>query len=363
MSVIAVLFNDDHSCLADDPGRLAREEVTEVAQLLAAALSNRHDVHLVPTTAGFEFVPQLRALAPDLVVNLCESLAADSRGEMVVPALLDALGVPYTGSPALALGLALHKDRAKELLRAHGVPTPESAVCRTADDARACRVPFPAIVKPVREDASSGIDFDSVVRDEEALVRAVERVVRTFKQPALVERFIDGPEVYVPLFGNEPRLALPSTEVAFGAAFDGRPRILSYAAKWEEESSEFKDSTTGPCTQPAHVVEACVEVARRAFDALGCRDYGRVDMRLDADGQPYVIEVNPNCDLHPDAGFAKAAALAGLPFDALAHRLVDLALARATEHDFEQPHAHPPAPALRPHVAPQPRPADRHVHA
>ncbi len=328
---IVILHNRDHDLLEEDPGREAREDVVRVASALSEALS-RGETHAEPLAVegdGLDFVELLRRMQPDLVINLCESLAADSRGEMVVPSLLDLLGLPYTGSSALSLGLALHKPKAKELLRARGVSTPGFAVVERLEDVASVALPYPLIVKPAREDASMGVDFDSVVEDEAGLARAVEAVLRTFHQPALVEQFIRGREIYVPLLGNAPRHALPLTEILFGQAFENRPNIVSYRAKWEEDSPECQDSPAVPCHLDDTELEArLVRTALEAFTALDCQDYGRVDLRVSPEGVPYVIDINPNCDLHPNAGFAKAAAAAGMDYPALAARLVEIALER-----------------------------------
>jgi D-alanine-D-alanine ligase len=329
---IVILHNRDHELLEDDPGREAREDVLRVASALCEALS-RGDTRAEPLAIEgdrLDFVDALRRMQPDLVVNLTESLAADSRGEMVVPCLLDMLGVPYTGSSALSLGLALHKPKAKELLRARGVSTPAFAVVERLEDVRAVDLPFPLIVKPAREDASVGVDFDSVVEDRAGLARAAEAVLHTFQQPALVEQFIRGREIYVPLLGNAPRRALPLTEITFGRAFENRPNIVSYRAKWEADSPECQDSPSVPCRLEDPALEArLVSTALEAFAALDCLDYGRVDLRVSPEGVPYVIDINPNCDLHPSAGFAKAAAAAGMDYPTLAARLVEIALERS----------------------------------
>jgi D-alanine-D-alanine ligase len=334
---IAILYNRDHELLEDDPGREAREDVMRVASALSEALTRGDTLaELLPVEGScLEFVELLARMQPDLVINLCESVAADSRGEMVVPCLLDILGLPYTGSPALSLGLALHKDKAKELLRARGVSTPGFARVDRLEDVGLVDLPFPLIVKPAREDASVGITGDSVVHDQASLGRAVETVLRTFHQPAIVEQFIPGREIYVPLLGNHPRRALPLTEIRFGKHFDDRPNIVTYAAKWEVGSPDYQDTPTATCQLEDPALEArVVKTAMDAFAALECQDYGRVDLRVSPEGVPYVIDINPNCDLHPEAGFAKAALAAGIDYPALATRLVEIALERV--------HGHPP---------------------
>ena len=249
---ITLLHNADADALEEDPGREARADVERVSVELARVLgTGGYEVSVLPVgQSPADIVAPLSARTTDLVLNLCESIGGDARGEMAVPCLLDLLGLPYSGSGALALGLALHKDKAKELLLARGVPTPPFRVVERLAQLDGIELPFPLIVKPSREDASVGVDFDSVVEDERGLRDAVRRVLRTFKQPALVERFIPGREVYVSLLGNAPRTALPLSEIRFGDAFAGRPHIVSYRAKWETSSAECIDSPSVPCTLP-----------------------------------------------------------------------------------------------------------------
>jgi D-alanine-D-alanine ligase len=336
---ITLLHNADADALEDDPGREARADVERVAgELVEALRSGGFGVSVTPVGPDpVGLMARLRSQPTDLVLNLCESIGGDARGEMALPCLLEMLGLPYTGSPALALGLALHKDKAKELLLARGVPTPPFRTVERVEEVDRLALPFPLIVKPSREDASVGVDFDSVVHDTRSLREAVARVLSTFRQPALVEHFVAGREIYVSLLGNTPRVALPLSEIRFGETFRGRPHIVSYRAKWEPASPECIDSPSVPCTLPRDTERRVVEAALAAFDALGCRDYGRVDLRLSEDGKPWVIDINPNCDLHPGAGFARSAAAAGMEYSVLALRLVDVALERTHGHPSRRP--------------------------
>ncbi len=348
---LVLLHNDDANALENDPGREAREDVERVALALAAALTTRgHRVRVLAAGANLTFLGALKSERPELVVNLCESLEGDARGEMLVPSLLELLGLPYTGSPALALGLALHKDRAKQILRGAGISTPGFAVVEQLADLAAVDLEFPLIVKPAREDASTGIDFESVVSDRAQLERAVVRVLTTLHQPALIEQYIAGREIYVPIFGNAPRRALPLTEIEYGPYYDERPRIVSYKAKWELESIECIQTNSGPALLDRELEERCIRTAFAAFDALGCRDYGRVDLRVTADGRPMVIDINPNCDLHPEAGYARTARNAGLGYAELAESLVQIALDRsrigALNHEYPSHSTFGPGAAL-----------------
>ncbi len=327
--VVTIILDDDRASPASLPGTEARVDVLRVADAIRSTLVDAG--HSVAVRAvGADFLTDLQAVqrgAPDLVFNLCESVAGDSRGEAVVAGILEQMGMAFTGSPALALGLALHKDQAKALLRGSGIPTP--AWCIVPEGSAMGPGPgFPVIVKPAREDGSIGIGFGSVANEREALLQAVHRVWR-MHQPALVERFVDGREFCVSFLGGGPRAVLPVREIFFGPSFQGRPRIVSYLAKWDPSAPECRDTWSGSCDLPEDLRGRIVECARGAFEVLGCRDYGRVDVRLDADGTPYVIDVNPNCDLHPEAGFARAAGAAGIEYGALIATILENALARA----------------------------------
>jgi D-alanine-D-alanine ligase len=188
---------------------------------------------------------------------------------------------------------------------------------------------FPLIVKPVREDGSVGISSRSVVHNEEDLRARVGEIVASFRQPCLVEQFVEGRELNVALFGYPAARVLPLSEIDFSALPAGSPPIVSYEAKWNEGSLE--DLGTRPVLHPVlppAVAARVRRVAVEAFRAIGMRDYGRVDVRLAANGIPYVIDVNPNCDLSPHAGMARAAAAVGMDYRALVKLLVRYALRR-----------------------------------
>jgi D-alanine-D-alanine ligase len=189
-------------------------------------------------------------------------------------------------------------------------------------------LPFPLIVKPTCEDASVGISSTSVVHDSDSLTSAVERVLREHAQPALVEQFIDGREVYVSLLGNHPPAALPFHEIDFSDLPDGLPKIVTYAGKWDSDSPEFHGTRPVRCDLDEPTRARVEHVARAAFRALDLRDYARVDVRLARDGTPFVIDVNPNCDLSDGAGFSRAAGFAGLDHPALVEQVCLSALER-----------------------------------
>lgn len=328
---IAVLYNVDYEDVRPelDPGWAARAEVGLVATGVAAALAEAaYETHLVPVDGDLTSLrARLAELEPNCAFNLCESLAGDARLESAVPLLLELLGVPFTGSPPEVLSFALRKDRVKQRLEGAGIPTPAGRVLTRPEEP--CDLPFPLIVKPVREDGSVGISRGSVVREPSELADAVAAVVKSLRQPCLVEQFIDGREFNVALLGHPTPRVLPLSEIDFGGLPLDAPRIVSYEAKWSSGSVE--DLGTVPMLHPTlqnNVAARVRRVATEAFRAVGVRDYGRVDVRLGANGVPYVIDVNPNCDLSPHAGIARAAAAVGIDYSSFAGLLVRYALRR-----------------------------------
>jgi D-alanine-D-alanine ligase len=326
-----VLYNVDYEDARpeNDPAWAARVQVGEVAAGVASFLVDAgHDAQLVAVDGDLAALrANLTELDPDCAFNLCESLCGDARLESAVPLLLELLGMPFTGSPPEVLSLALRKDRVKQRLEAAGIPTPAGRVLSRPDEG--CDLPFPLIVKPVREDGSVGIWRTSVVQTPGELARAVEAVVTTFRQPALVEQFIDGRELNVALIGHPAPRVLPLSEIDFAALPEGVPRIVSYDAKWTAGSVD--DLGTVPILHPQLPNGVAARVRRAAADAfraVGVRDYGRVDVRLAANGVPYVVDVNPNCDLSSSAGMARAAAAVGIEYGALVGLLVRYALRR-----------------------------------
>lgn len=328
---VAVLHNNDFEDAPPelDPAWASRAEVAVVAASVATALSEAgHESHLVAVDGD---LPALRArlleLDVDCAFNLCESLAGDARLESSVPLVLELMGIPFTGSPPEVLSFALRKDRVKQRLEAAGISTPAACVMARPDDP--CDLGFPLIVKPVREDGSVGITWDSVVRTPDELSRVVAAVTARFRQPCLVEEFIDGRELNVAMLGHPTPRVLPLSEIDFAGLPEGAPRIVSYDAKWATGSVD--DLGTVPVLHPqlpGAVAARVRRVAADAFRAVGVRDYGRVDVRLSAAGQPYVVDVNPNCDLSPHAGLARAAAGVGIDYPALCGLLVRYALRR-----------------------------------
>jgi D-alanine-D-alanine ligase len=271
---------------------------------------------------------------PDAILNLVEFFGDDFEHEHHIAAFYELLGVAYTGNRPTTLSLCQKKPHAKALLVAAGVPTPNGIVVPVGGVVPAAlALRFPLIVKPALEDASGGIDAGSVVADRAALEARVALVLTDYKMPALVEEYLDGREIHCAILGGEP---LPLFEMEFlgGVDSDGRPlpRIITYRAKWDPYSQEFyaMESRCPAIGLSADETAAIQAVALHAYQALGCRDYARVDMRLDpATGIPHVLEVNPNPDLADGCAFAQCVRASGRSYERLIGELLDFALARA----------------------------------
>jgi len=331
---IVVIYNRDFEGAEADPENKARVDVKDVAEDILRILGNGgfDSVGLGITNDVAAAISALVDLQPCAVFNLCESIHGDNRFECVMPLLMDLANIAYTGSCPFGLALALRKEKVKDVLRARGVPVAAGAFLNSCAECADLGLPFPLIVKPAREDASVGICSASVVEDQSALEARVAHVLENYRQPALVEQFIEGREIYVSILeqvDDEP-LVFPFFEIDFSDMPDDRPKIVSFEGKWVEDSIEYKGTRPVRCERLSSELRAAVSrTSLEAFRAIGLRDYARMDIRLSKDGIPYVIDVNPNCDLSDLAGgYARAAKVAGLSYRDLILRIVDLALAR-----------------------------------
>jgi D-alanine-D-alanine ligase len=270
---------------------------------------------------------------PDVVFNLCESVMGHSSLEMCIAGIYELLDIPYTGASAVALGNALNKEIAKSLFTSNKIPTPKYELFPVGSlpESR-LKLTYPLIVKPVSEDASIGIDDKAVVHTRKDLKERIIFIHEEFHQSALVEEFIDGRELNVALLadGEGVLQPLPISEITFDAMPQGSARIVSYEAKWVEESPLYK--TTVPVC-PAELPKKIAEQARRiAIDAariIGLRDYARVDMRLRLpDNKLFVLEANPNPDISHDAGFMRAARMSGRSHEETVVAIVEAAARR-----------------------------------
>jgi D-alanine-D-alanine ligase len=253
------------------------------------------------------------------VVNLAYGIQGDDRYTHV-PAILEMAGVPYTGSAPLGHAVCLDKVVAKILMERAGLPTPAYQVMGSARGDLA-HLRFPLIVKPRNESTSYGL---RLVTSRDELDEAVQTIVATFHQEALVEEYIDGREVCIGLLGNDRPTALPGVELDFG---DRPLKVMTWADKFHRRSDE--PTKICPADLPPMLADELAAIAIAAFRACHVRDYARVDFRIDRHGRPFVLEINSMASLGAGGSFTCAAQAAGMDFTALVNRIVEIAVQRS----------------------------------
>ena len=322
-----------HNAQADPRGadsaaapHLIHEEIPVIEQVLRAA-----GWEALSLPVGADILGALGSLAarrPRAVINLCDDLLDRSDHEMHFAGALELLGIPYTGAPPLALGLCRDKVMTKLILRGHGIPTAPFVLVHERD-APLEGLRYPVIAKPAAEDGSLGITDASVAGDEDAARRAIAAVLETYG-PVLVEEFIEGRELNVPVLGNSPPRVLPVSEIDFTGLAPGMPHICGYEAKWEQADARYA-GTVGICPadlggQMHNRIEHWSELA---FRVLGLRDYARIDWRLSPTRGLVALEANPNPDISPGSGFLRSVRAAGMEYPDFIGQLLEEALARA----------------------------------
>lgn len=279
----------------------------------------------------------------DIVFNLVEYFHDDPTLEPHIAALFELHRVPYTGAPPFALALCQKKGLTKQVLLANRVPTPRYVLLDEPVMPERYGLTFPLMVKPAREDASSGVTRESVVYDDVQLAAQLGQIYEEYDAPFLVEEFIEGRELHVAVFGNDPPEVLPPIEFDFSNLPEGYPPIISYAAKWDPLQEVYhRVHTICPADLTERAFDRVEEVVLRAYRATGCRDYARIDLRLTDEDVPYVLEVNPNPDLTEGVSFMESAEEAGYAWSEALRKIVDW----AWERRWEEEHGEAAEPAI-----------------
>jgi len=305
----------------------------ETVLAIKSALERRFDVRLI--RADEDAYEKLRTLQPRFVFNIAEGEFGVSR-EAQMPAIFEMLQLPYLGSDPMTLSICLDKARTKEILSYHGIATAPFAVVESMEEFDDLRVRFPSIVKPLHEGSSKGIFNACVVRDTVALEQEVRTVLERYGQPALVEEFLSGREFTVAIMGNGSSLrVLPIVEIRFDAVPVEMNPIYSYEAKWILDNSDNPlDIFDCPARIEKDLEERIVHLCNSAYRVLRCRDWSRIDVRLDGEGNPHILEINPLPGILPEpednSCFPKAARAAGLSYEDLINSVVDISLERAS---------------------------------
>jgi len=339
----AIVFNEPHPELYIKQGELNEkkldfvpyfevdnitpiEEYEIMAQKFKANGVNAYTLNIKDDVQSI--LKDIKKNKPDVIFNFVEIYKEDARHEMNIVGILELLRIPFTGAPSMALANCQSKIFTKRLLNSFGIKTPRFIIIKKLPKHYRHRLKYPLIIKPAYEDASVGIENESIVENVEKLKERIEYILKYFAQPALVEEFIEGRELNVAILGDNEPAALPISEIDFTEMPDHLHNIVSYQAKWDPNHEAYhKTIPICPAKLPKRIEKKTKEIALKAFKAMGCRDYARVDMRLSKD-HLYVLEVNPNPDLTQGAGFMRSAETSGLSYVETLKKIINLALER-----------------------------------
>ena len=320
---VVVTCNDDAYLKThlNEIERIGEEEVLDTAREVAEV--TRGELLLVRDSIG-EALDALRRMRPDVVFNLCEGVLGNPRWEMNFALALEMLGIPFTGCDPIATALCTDKWRVKQLLKAAGIATPAAFVLTDVATGFSPSPDVTYIVKPSREDAGIGIDATAVCRTEQEVEARVEHVIETYRQPALVEEFIDGAEYNQAMyFTTDGWRILPPGEIVFDESLAPQERVVGWKAKWAAGSREdraTRNRTPGVMSDTLRrdVASLCLSAA----SLLSLRGYCRFDLRQSQTGQLWIVDINPNPDIGRGSGLRLALEAAGVTFGEFVNSLI-----------------------------------------
>lgn len=321
LSPIPAVYNDIY----------AEWDSFETINAVEQALAKYHNVTLIE--ANESAYGKLREVRPDIVFNIAEGANGISR-EAQIPAMLDMLGIPYSGSDPLTLATCLDKARTKEILSYYNIKNPRFITASDPKELVQQEIKFPAIIKPVGEGSSKGIFNSSFVTNRKDLEDTLRNNSIMYNQPSLIEEFLPGREFTVAIIGNnDEAMVLPVVEINFNELPADMAPIYSYEAKWIVDNRENPlNIFTCPAKLDAVLEEKIKKTALNAYHTLRCKDWSRIDVRLDSDGEPNIIEINPLPGILPDpkenSCFPKAARAAGLTYDEMLNSVLFVAARR-----------------------------------
>lgn len=311
-------------------------ELTSDAETIAATLEERgYRTSFLDFNQPFEAAQQIQSRNIDVVFNLCERINHSSLLEPHAAALFDILRIPYTGSNPFTLSLCLDKIKVKKLLAFHNIPTPRWDYLYERDEHFDEDFPLPAIVKPANSDSSIGITNESVVNSRETLLKRIDYVLGELERPVLIEEFVDGDEYDVSIMGNwaEDQRVLPLSRSVFKNMPEGYWHMYPYEAKFlgSEVHKKNIEVQRPPKGVPSKLTSLISEIALDAYNVVACSDYGRAEVRVDAKGNPYVLEVNPNPSIGPTDCVPQVAKLAGMDYGDFLEEILRLTIRRYKE--------------------------------
>jgi D-alanine-D-alanine ligase len=326
---VLIIYSDGETAIQSAEDCKGRSDDENIQNVSDALVSLGHEAQkVVADETVFQNLLRLKD-ETDIVFNLAEEgYKQDTHTEPHIAALLEMLGFKFTGSNYMCLASCLDKARAKQLFVVNGLSTPKFIIFNKEinEEVKINGLKFPLIVKPGKSDGSVGIRRNSVVEDVPNLVLKVNEVIKAYEQSALVEEFIDGREINVGIIGNRRLTVLPMSEIMFDLPPE-EWNFVPYEAKWLTKTKYYK-GTTPKC--PAEIApelkEEIEELAKKAYNLMGVRGYGRVDFRIDASGKPYILEVNPNPDISKDAGLARMIVAHGMTYEELIDKIVRMGI-------------------------------------
>ena len=313
--------------------------LTQVEAIENTLVELGHQTVRIPFTRDIsDLIQRMEEEKVEMAFNLCETVDENPRFAGHPAAVLELLGIPFSGSLSMAFMLSTDKLMTKRLLIARGIRTPNYLIYNGTDKFNYHVLRFPVIVKPRFEDASIGIDQDSIFQDEEQLRKGLREFFERFGT-ILAEEYIAGREFNVSLFGYPSASILPVAEIDFSALPQGLYPIVGYRAKWVRDSFEYHNTPRKfPQDLPHTLLKRIESTALEGFRILMLRDYGRVDMRVDGSGRIQVLEINANPCLSPDAGFAAAAQKAGMTYSDMVRELVNFIEQRSRNNENQASH-------------------------
>jgi len=305
------------------------DDISVITTIKKALESAGHEVILIE--ADKDAFEKFKNSNLDFVFNISECLFGESR-RCQIPAMLEMLKIPYSGSGVMTHAITLDKAKAKEILSFYGVPTPKFQLFRNSNETLNPDLKFPLFVKPNSEGSSKGITKKSLVKNEEELREITNIIINKYHQPALVEEYIDGREFTVSLLGNPPKV-LPIVEINFNDIPDNFPKFDCYEVKWFWDSPNNEtDTVICPAKIDKKIENRIKKVALLTFKVLGCADLCRMDIRLDKNDIPNVLDVNPLPGLIPDpkenSRFPKACYTDGMKYDEIILSILEAAMKR-----------------------------------
>jgi len=315
-----------HNVPPSDPyafSEASSDVMTQVASIEEALKDLGYASKRIPFSRDIDaFLATFREEGVDMVFNLCETVDEEPLFSGHAAAVLELLGVPFTGSPSSVTTWTMDKVMTKRVLKACGIRTPKYLIYEGSPHFNTGCLAFPVIVKPRFEDASIGIDQESIFGSETALKETLGSFYERFG-PLLVEEYVDGGEFNVSLFGYPTAEVMPVAEIDFSAFPDDIHRIVGYRAKWDSSSPEYHNAVRKFSGEvPATLQRSLEKIARECFHIFMLRDYARVDIRTDRHNNPYVLEINANPCISPDAGFPASLAHAGVDYTEMVQRFV-----------------------------------------